>query len=1768
MRNLDPGPARRGDEDAAANWHWNRHRARQARREHVALRGGARCQQDARAVLADRGQQVAAQPVGLVEVAGHEHAAGGVAARQDVLVQGQREPVVLAQHVEVVEHHERTGRVIAEQGGQILLGRARVEHPEHARVVGPGGQRRAAGQHERRAGAVAQRGVQREGQGGRAPRAPRPGDEHAVADVLHLHRAHGQRVPADPQGQGAGPAGRAELQGVVRGDHQRQLVHARRPQGPRQGPPALARSLALPIEGGRLDGARGVLVQQRHVHLTGVGAGAEGAPRRHGRRHVACPHAHQVEAVGRRHAQQQPVLQQHARAAAEGGAVARDHHAHAHRRPLAHEGLHAVEHLAAVDVLEDGGEAVPAVQHEHQVGQPLPLRCGRALLGQGGVRLHGELLLAPGHLGAQHVQQAAHAVALVAGDDGARVRQGDQRQQRARAGVQAVEVDVGGRGRARDPRREGAQEGRAPRARGAGDAQVPSAGVVPGHRALGLLGRDVLHADCERGQEAGLDAGGAPPPAPWAGGPRASDGPRVSCGPWASGGPWASSGPWASGGPRASCGPAVVPLRAALSPACLAGLAGPAHLVERDELGQRLQPRAVRGGQPGRVAGLDHRVDQRGQIGGHRDVLLGHRPRRRRARQARQRQRLHARADGAHRPARAPAHAGGLELQEPSVAQARVGPPRDRGRDVGGGGGLDHVLGVALVGHAQGDAKVRVGLDLRRDHARGPLGRQHQVHAQGAAAPGDVHQAGDEVGQLGHQGGELVDDEHQARHGLVARPHARHVVLDVLGVGPGQLVLAAPQLGAQRLQGPGGQVPVEVGDHAHRVGQARAVLERRPALVVHQHERHRLGRVAHAQGGDERLQQLGLARPRRPRDQGVRTIRTHIQHEHTLSILTNDRGGRPPGTAPPGQDRAGVRLAQADDVQESGGARDRPLRPLGGHVAHGSEAARHPLGPARRRGVEHHLLDLVGVGLGDGGQRLVGHDDGPALLGQRDPVLVDAQEHDARGRARPQHLHHAGHQAQRAGAVEHDDGVRARRGVLLGALLDQRGQSVDLVGDRLLVQGGAHPRAGALGGPGVRQPARPLPLPADPLGDGRGDQHRDAELGGGVEDRALGHHPARRLAAPGPGDAGDAQAPEGHGDGHVRRGPPQRLLVGGALGNVQLDLAGHVRRADPQVEPVPVVHAPLPQARARAGGAQHDLRRIGVVPPAQPALLHQRLEGGPLGTELLLLVLGHRLTEHLLAVGAAGEAVGDHHDRGEHEEQQRRQPVGEEEHDPAHDDGRQEHGRREGLLAQVPGPARQREHGGPRGPGQPRRAVEVDGGRPGGRGDYGVGLGHRPDHELGGPHAQDRVGGPARGPLQTAAVQLDQQAPRIGVLLLVRGEHDLRRLAAPEAAALPTALPARAPPPTAPLPPPRGAAGRPVRLVVGAAAAEHEGTGQLPPAGGPQGGLQVPRPVQGLDAHARPRRHAYAHKGSLDAGQRDVAGGPADGVLAQAEAVDRTGPGPADQAQLDKAVGLLEARRRPAEVDERPVAHGALVQPCLRVQEGVPRPQVRGPLLGVGPRVLRDAGAARPPGPEGDDDARRGARLRGQPRGHRQPREPGSPRRPWERCAPGARRRGRSARGPRPRTARGVRAARGMQGLRAQALVERPGQVGDRRPLLHRDQHVLTRLGPLPGQRDGEQQIHVPLLSGPFKAGRAPQAGRRRVPRPRPGARSSTSAAVLGSTRRRSSAPEASRRASTRAASRSGPEAAARRRSSRHSRWSRSTTWSPTATARAAPSGS
>jgi hypothetical protein len=126
------------------------------------------------------------------------------------------------------------------------------------------------------------------------------------------------------------------------------------------------------------------------------------------------------------------------------------------------------------------------------------------------------------------------------------------------------------------------------------------------------------------------------------------------------------------------------------------------------------------------------------------------------------------------------------------------------------------------------------------------------VDAEAAPPLGHADQGVDELGQLGLEGGELVDDDEQAGHGLGQA--LAQVVGQVGGPDVAQRALTVLELGLEAPQGALGQVLVEVGHHADRVGQLGALVERAAALEVDQHEREVVGVDGGRQPGDHRPQ--------------------------------------------------------------------------------------------------------------------------------------------------------------------------------------------------------------------------------------------------------------------------------------------------------------------------------------------------------------------------------------------------------------------------------------------------------------------------------------------------------------------------------------------------------------------------------------------------------------------------------------------------------------------------------------------------------------------------------------------------------------------------------------------------------------------------------------------------------------------------------------------------------------------------------------------------
>ena len=165
------------------------------------------------------------------------------------------------------------------------------------------------------------------------------------------------------------------------------------------------------------------------------------------------------------------------------------------------------------------------------------------------------------------------------------------------------------------------------------------------------------------------------------------------------------------------------------------------------------------------------------------------------------------------------------------------------------------------------------------DHACRALGGEQQVHAEAAAALGDVDQLVDEVGQLGGDGRELVHDHEQPGEGLAVA--GQQVLRKVAGARVAQPSLPVVQLGLETAKGAAAQVLVEVGDEADGVRQLAAGVEGAAALVVDEHEVEVLGADGRGEGCDEGAQQLALARSRRARHQAVGAVGHEVEHHRT-----------------------------------------------------------------------------------------------------------------------------------------------------------------------------------------------------------------------------------------------------------------------------------------------------------------------------------------------------------------------------------------------------------------------------------------------------------------------------------------------------------------------------------------------------------------------------------------------------------------------------------------------------------------------------------------------------------------------------------------------------------------------------------------------------------------------------------------------------------------------------------------------------------------------
>gem|GEM_PF-4444121 len=467
---------------------------------------------------------------------------------------------------------------------------------------------------------------------------------------------------------------------------------------------------------------------------------------------------------------------------------------------------------------------------------------------------------------------------------------------------------------------------------------------------------------------------------------------------------------------------------------------------------------------------------------------------------------------------------GGLD---PVGGRGPVGARDQRGPEALPDRGVD--LEVAHAGDGRelvgvGDTEDRAALDGGEGAQTDPVGEvalqppqpallqalrgEQEVDAEAAAEPADGHERVDEVGLLGQQLGELVDDHQQVGEGFEVGPvplPAGPVLPDVGQVAGGsQEFLAAALLADEGVAHPvdEAEVLVEVGDDAGHVGQLGQAGEGGAALEVDQDHGQVLGGMGGGQGGQEGPQQLRLPRAGGADHQAVGAVASEgrlLQVDaHRLAPGSDpernvEEVGRRPGLPGP----AGVEGGDVGDAEE---------------VADVDHAA-----PAGGVGREPERRQAPGQPVGQGRGEVVGPagEGGPAAAAAEGAIGGDDDPPVDLRRFLLGPLHEVDHGERRAGgpgqhprqpriaaaAVDHHQEVRASH----SGPAAEAGRHLLVGGELELVErlGDEPPGAGPVGPvviDDVGQPLAPLPV-----GDaGGGGCHRQLEVLGGVEDDGLG----------------------------------------------------------------------------------------------------------------------------------------------------------------------------------------------------------------------------------------------------------------------------------------------------------------------------------------------------------------------------------------------------------------------------------------------------------------------------------------------------------------------------------------------------------------------------------------------------------------------------------------------------------------------------------------
>ena len=568
------------------------------------------------------------------------------------------------------------------------------------------------------------------------------------------------------------------------------------------------------------------------------------------------------------------------------------------------------------------------------------------------------------------------------------------------------------------------------------------------------------------------------------------------------------------------------------------------------------------------------------------------------------------------------------------------------------------------------------------------------MHGQRAAQAPDHDEQLDELRFGGQQFGEFVEDDEQGGQGRVlvlARQAARLVVGGVGVVARlAQQLLAAHHLAPQGVLHAvhQGELGLQVGDHGGHVRQIRHAGEGRPALEVDQDEVELLGRMGQRHRQDECAQHLRLARAGRADKQAVRPharLRGLLDVQDHGQALRGHAEGDPQAVAPlaaaPPSER--VEVAHVPDIEQVHQIRGA----LGVRLAHRCLG----LGAIVPRPARHAARHGLGLGDADG----VGHRQDRAAVPEEDlhrpplpvPLIfaarVEDQAQGGPGHERPpgcrraQHGHALGplrgaepRAGGQDGVVDDEDHVRPGHGLVArakgGAGGDVLAEQIGELGRVRRNHAGPAQDVGDLGGPGVRQPLDPLPLPPRPLRAQDGNPQRRRR----DEDGQMGEHGAhlRTGRLLGPGHLDMAELPRHDAEGHlVDRGVGGQETAHGRVTHHVRDRQRRQlrfdelhrqilrRRTQAHIEDVRLADLPLPQPSAVLRH-QHQGVRIRQMPGDEGALAGGHVPDGTARLGQVGQVLATQAVDRLpVSADLTVDVVAHHGQHGDH-------------HDPAHEE--------------------------------------------------------------------------------------------------------------------------------------------------------------------------------------------------------------------------------------------------------------------------------------------------------------------------------------------------------------------------------------------------------------------------------------------------------------------------------------------------------------------